>query len=115
MCGGETFLIPYFIQAIDESVASMQTVCPGFQAFRLQGDADYAFASMTISHVCCFKGHIRPYAIEQTWSMMHYVLMGSKVLVDFSRESFHCMQGSTGHIGHNGYDLLQKREESSLL
>ena len=115
MCvGGETFLIPHFIQAIDESVASMQTVCPGFQAFRLQGDADYAFASMTISHVCCFKGHIRPYTIEQTWSMMHCVLMGSKVLVDQQGE-FPLYAGSTGHIGHNGYDLLQKREESSLL
>ena len=44
---------------------------------------------------------------------MHCVLMGSNVLVDFSRESFHSMQ--TGHIGHNECELLQKREESSLL
>ena len=79
MCVGETYLIPYFIQAIDESVASMQTVCPGFQAFR-QGDADYAFASMTILHVCCFNGHIRPYAIEQTSSMMHCVPWALKCL-----------------------------------
>ena len=37
------FPIPYFIQAIDESVASMQTVRTGFQAFRLQGDVFICF------------------------------------------------------------------------
>ena len=45
---------------------------------------------------------------------MHCVFMGSKVLVDFSRESFHCMQVVQGISGIMD-DLLQKREESSLL
>ena len=50
VCAGRPSSSLISFQAIDESVASMQTACSGFQAFRLQGDADYAFASMTISH-----------------------------------------------------------------
>ena len=65
---------------------------------------------MSISHEGSFNGHISPYAVEQTGG----VLSCHEVFADFNGNHLSHLAGSIGHIAHNGHDLQQTREGSSL-
>ena len=63
---------------------------------------------MSISHEGSFNGHISPYAVEQTGD----VFSCHEVFVDFNGKTF--LPQLAVSIGHNGYDMQQRREGSSL-
>ena len=82
-------VVRYLVQVVDDAMAGIQVVSPGFQSFRFESYSNYPTLSMTIPHEGSFNGHVTPNAIERTSVVVHRVLSIDELRVYVFGQAFH--------------------------